>query len=108
MANICGMAKVSAPIFPAVAKQLDELGFRLRMARERRKLSQAVFAERMGVSRETLRRLEKGDPSIGMGTFMRALRVLGLEQDVDRLAADDQLGRTLQDLELPVNRSLRR
>lgn len=102
------MAKVSAPIFPAVAKQLDELGFRLRMARERRKLSQAVFAERMGVSRETLRRLEKGDPSIGMGTFMRALRVLGLEQDVDRLAADDQLGRTLQDLELPVNRSLRR
>jgi hypothetical protein len=35
-----------------------------------------------------------------MGTFMRALRVIGLERDLDRLAADDELGRKLQDLEL--------
>lgn len=101
------MPKLSVPIFPAVAKQLHELGLRLRMARERRKLSQELFAERMGVSRETLRRLEKGDPTIAMGTFMRALRVLGLDKDVDLLAADDELGRKLQDLELPVNRSSR-
>lgn len=100
------MPKQSVPVFPAVAKQLQELGLRLRMARERRKLSQELFAERMGVSRETLRRLEKGDASIAMGTFMRALRVLGLDKDVDLLAADDELGRKLQDLELPVNRSL--
>lgn len=100
------MAKQSIPVFPAVAKQLQNLGLRLRMARERRKLSQELFAERMGVSRETLRRLEKGDASIAMGTFMRALRVLGLDKDVDQLAADDDLGRKLQDLELPVNRSL--
>lgn len=99
------MPKQSVPLFPAVAKQLQELGLRLRMARERRKLSQELFAERMGVSRETLRRLEKGDASIAMGTFMRALRVLGLDKDVDLLAADDELGRKLQDLELPVNRS---
>lgn len=100
------MPKQSVPLFPVVAKQLQELGLRLRMARERRKLSQELFAERMGVSRETLRRLEKGDASIAMGTFMRALRVLGLDKDVDLLAADDELGRKLQDLELPVNRSL--
>lgn len=98
---------MSVPLFPAVAKQLHELGLRIRMARERRKISQERFAERMEVSRETLRRLEKGDPTIAMGSFMRALRVLGLEGDVDRLAADDELGRKLQDLELPVNRSLR-
>lgn len=105
MANICGMAKQTVAIFPAVAKQLQDLGLRLRMARERRKIGQELFAERMGVSRETLRRLEKGDASIAMGTFMRALRVLGLDKDVDLLAADDDLGRKLQDLELPVNRN---
>lgn len=100
------MSRRSVPVFPAVTKQLQELGLRLRMARERRRLSQELFAERMGVSRETLRRLEKGDASIAMGTFMRALRVLGLDKDVDLLAADDELGRKLQDLQLPVNRSM--
>jgi len=63
-------------------------------------LGTELFAERIGISRETLRRLEKGDATIAMGTFMRALRVLGLDSDLDRLAADDELGRKLQDLEL--------
>ena len=94
------MPKSTVPTFPRAQKQLTALGLRLRLARKRRKLSTTLFAERMGVSRETLRRLEKGDPTIAMGTFMRALRVLGLDQDVDRLAADDELGRKLQDLEL--------
>ncbi|QHJ01678.1 helix-turn-helix domain-containing protein [Xylophilus rhododendri] len=101
------MPKATVPTFPGAAKQLAALGLRLRMARERRKLSQALFAERMGVSRETLRRLEKGDPTIAMGSFMRALRVLGLDSDIELLAADDVLGRKLQDLALPVNRAQR-
>ncbi|NLP64978.1 hypothetical protein [Paraburkholderia sacchari] len=36
----------------------------------------------MGVSRETLRRLENGDPTIAMGTSMRVLRVLGLDGNI--------------------------
>jgi transcriptional regulator with XRE-family HTH domain len=74
------------------------------LARERRQLGTELFAERMGVSRETLRRMEKGDATIAIGTFMRALRVLGLDQDIDRLAADDELGRKLQDLQLRGSR----
>lgn len=94
------MAKASLPAFPGVQRQLAALGLRLRLARERRKLTAELFAERVGVSRETLRRMELGDASIAMGTFMRALRVLNLDPDIDRLAADDELGRKLQDLEL--------
>lgn len=100
--NIYGnMPKTRHPSFPSVLRQLNALGERLRLARLRRKLSTELFAERMGVSRETLRRLEKGDPTIAMGTYMRALRVLGLEQDIDAVARDDELGRKLQDLDLP-------
>jgi transcriptional regulator with XRE-family HTH domain len=94
------MAKTSLPSFPSVQRQLVELGERLRLARMRRKLTTEHFSERVGVSRETLRRLEKGDPSIAMGTYIRALRVLGLEQDMDQVAKDDELGRKLQDLDL--------
>lgn len=101
MANICvTMTKATLPPFPSVLRQLAALGERMRLARLRRKLPAELFSERMGVSRETLRRLENGDPTIAMGTYMRALRVLGLDGDVDVLARDDELGRKLQDLAL--------
>ncbi len=86
--------------FPAAERQMTALGSRLRLARLRRKLSTVQMAERMAVSRDTLHRLEKGDPAIALGTYLRALRVLGLDRDLDLLAQDDELGRKLQDLAL--------
>ncbi len=94
------MPKSTLPVFPSVLKQLAALGERLRLARARRGLQTELFAERVGVSRETLRRMEKGDSTIAIGTYLRALRVLGLDKDIDQLAADDELGRKLQDLAL--------
>ena len=54
----------------------------------------------MGVSRETLRRLEAGDPNVALGTYLRALSVLGLDKDFAAVARDDEFGRKLQDLAL--------
>lgn len=83
------------------------LGERLKLARLRRELPTVLFAERLGISRDTLNRLEKGDPNIALGTYMRALRVLGLDKDIDTVARDDELGRKLQDLKLPGQRKPR-
>ncbi|WP_426195549.1 helix-turn-helix domain-containing protein [Massilia sp. DWR3-1-1] len=94
------MTKKTLAMFPTALKQLADLGERLRLARRRRSIGTELFAERMGVSRETLRRLENGDPTIAMGTYLRALGVLGLDGDVDAIGRDDVLGRKLQDLEL--------
>ena len=102
------MSKATLPTFPSVLKQLAALGERLRLARLRRKITAELFSERMGVSRETLRRMENGDPTIAVGTYMRALRVLGLDGDIDTLARDDELGRKLQDLALPQAQRRRR
>jgi transcriptional regulator with XRE-family HTH domain len=88
--------------FPTVEKQLCALAERLKLARLRRGISTSLFAERLGVSRDTLNRLEKGDGNIAISTYMRALRVLGLDADMDAVARDDELGRKLQDLNLPV------
>jgi DNA-binding XRE family transcriptional regulator len=100
LTSICAMPKARVPTLPNAQRQLTALGLRLGLARKRRRIGTELFSERMGVSRETLRRLEKGDATIAMGTFMRAMRVLGLDCDIDRLAVDDELGRKLQDLEL--------
>lgn len=94
------MSKSTLAAFPSTLKQLAALGERLRLARMRRQLQTELFAERVGVSRETLRRIEKGDPSVAIGTYLRALRVLGLDRDIDMLASDDAFGRKLQDLAL--------
>ncbi len=80
------------------------LGDRLRLARQRRRITTVQMAERMAISRDTLNRLEKGDAAIALGTYLRALRVLGLDHDLDLVAKDDELGRKLQDLEMnPAN-----
>ena len=74
------------------------MGERLRLARKRRKITTVLMAQRVGVSRDTLNRVEKGDPVVSLGTYLRVLRVLGLDADLDLIAADDALGRKLQDL----------
>ena len=94
------MPRTPIPVLPNARKQLAALGDRLRLARRRRGLSTVLMAERVGISRDTLNRVEKGDAVVSIGTYQRALRVLGLDADLDLVARDDVLGRKLQDLAL--------
>lgn len=92
-------------VFPQEQRLLSALGERLRLARLRRKLSNAVVAQRAGISRTTLYKVEAGDPGATLGSYVRVLAVLGLENDLQALADDDKVGRKLQDLALaPVRR----
>ena len=81
----------------------------MKLARMRRKLSNAVVAQRAGISRTSLYKVEAGDPGATLGTYLRVLAVLGLEGDFNALAADDRVGRRLQDLALePLHSAPRR
>lgn len=59
-----------------------------------------MLAERVGVSTPTIVKLEDGNPTTSLATMLRVLAVLGMGADIDLLAADDTLGRSLQDNEL--------
>jgi transcriptional regulator with XRE-family HTH domain len=83
---------------------LLQLGNRLRLARLRRGLTMVQTAERANISRETLKRVESGDGGTSLAVLLRVLVVLGLDKDLALVAADDVLGRKLQDLALPVRR----
>jgi transcriptional regulator with XRE-family HTH domain len=87
-------------VFPKYEKVLEQMGENLKMARKRRKLTMLQVAERADISRTTLHLMEQGSPSVAMGAYFNVLRVLGLQNDFLKLAADDELGRKLQDLEL--------
>lgn len=82
---------------PAAEKILRELGENIRLARKRRRLSLQQVAERADIARSTLGLIEKGSPGVAMSAYLQVLFVLGLEKDLQHVAADDPLGRKLQD-----------
>ena len=67
---------------------------------QRRHLSMQDIADRATVTRLTVSKVEHGDPTVSMGIYARVLFALNLEKDITLLAADDALGRQLQDAEL--------
>lgn len=87
-------------LLPKFKVILEQMGENIKLARKRRKLTTIQIAERAGIDRSTLYHIEKGNPSVSIGAYFNVLRALGLHQDFLKLAADDELGRKLQDLEL--------
>jgi transcriptional regulator with XRE-family HTH domain len=92
----------------AVARALKDLGENLALARQRRKESQRAWASRLSVSVPTLIRMEKGDPSVGMGVYATALWLMGRHAALSEAAAPAQdLNALEQDIEAVRQRSKR-
>lgn len=71
---------------PAAHEALRRLGANLAIARVRRKESQRLWAQRLGVSVPTLIRLEQGDARVGIGIYATALWLMGRTQALAELA----------------------
>ena len=82
------------------AQNLQIVGEQIRLARLRRDLSIVQIAERAMCTELTVMRVEKGAPTVSMGIYLRVLFALGLDESILYLAKDDEMGRTLQDLDL--------
>ncbi len=87
-------------IYPTLQETLAEMGQQFILARKRRGLTMVQVAERANIHRETLRKIEKGDASVALGAYFNVLRVMNLHKDFLKLAADDEFGKKLQDLNL--------
>jgi len=89
-------------LLPKAQKALSTFGENIKLARLRRKYSAEQVAERANISRPTLLSIERGNPSVSIGAYVKVLFVLGLEKDFAQLAKDDALGRRLQDARLTI------
>jgi transcriptional regulator with XRE-family HTH domain len=96
--------KVEQVILPKNRKLLDTLGENIKLARLRRKLSTEQVSERAGIGRMTLYKIEMGNPSVALGSYLQVLFVLGLQNDIAIIAGNDPLGRKLQDAQLTVKK----
>ena len=99
------MSKKTTVVLPQTQEILIQMGEQIRLARLRRHLSAELVAERADISRMTLSNIEKGSPSVAIGSYAAVLHALnGMDKDLLLVAKDDELGRKLQDLELPTRR----
>lgn len=96
------MTRPARRLFPATQRRAEGLGARLRAARLRRRMSETELAERAFVSRPTLRKLETGDLTVSAAVLARVLEVFSLDEDLDRIAAHDELGNRLADARTPL------
>ncbi|MBY4598114.1 helix-turn-helix domain-containing protein [Ottowia caeni] len=67
---------------------LLQLGDRLRVLRKAQQLGTVEVAARAGITRNTLRAIETGDPAPSIGNYLRVMSVLGISGDLALLASD--------------------
>ena len=65
-----------------LATRLNALGERIRVHRQQQKVSATLAAEAAGMSRVTLHRIERGEPSVTMGAYLSAVAAVGLQLDL--------------------------
>lgn len=97
------MGRTTPELPLSVQRALRKLGSDIRDARRRRRISTTLMAERAGISRPTLRKVEEGDPSVSLGIYASVLFVLDMDDGLGEIAdvTNDQLGLALQEEELP-------
>ncbi len=106
------MFPMPTPHHPAIAirRALRKLGQDIHDARRRRGLTAEVVAARAFTTRPTLRRIEQGDHSVGMGIYAAVLHALGLLDALGEIAdpSNDRVGLALSSEALPERVRLRR
>ncbi len=95
------MKKAIYNIVPATEENLKVLGEQIKLARLRRDLPVNLVAERAGISRASLWKVESGNPAVAIGIYAAVLHALGnMDKDLTLVARDDEMGRQMQDLNL--------
>lgn len=103
------LKKAAYNILPGTEEILKTMGEQIKLARLRRNLSMELVAERAGISRSSLWKVESGNPAVAMGIYAAVLHALNnMDQDLLLIAKDDAMGRQLQDLNLMMKKRISR
>jgi len=84
-------------------RALRKLGHDIKDARRRRRIPMAIVAQRASISKPTLIRVERGDPSVSIGSYATVLFVLGMAERLADLVdpKNDPVGLQLEEENLP-------
>lgn len=87
-------------LFPKQRKVLSTFGEELFLAMKRRGFTKRMICERTGFDHKTVNKVFAGDPGVAIGTYLKVMAVLGMEDNFSELAAHDEVGIKLQNIKL--------
>lgn len=87
-------------LFPKQRKVLATFGEELLLAVKRRELTKQMICDRTGFDNKTVNKVFAGDPGVAIGTYLKVMAVLGMEDNFAKLAAHDEVGIKLQNIKL--------
>ena len=103
------MKNTKAVLLPKVLKNIEEMGNNIKLARLRRNIPMSLICERAGISKPTLIKIERGSPDVSVGLYAAVLNALGnRDSELAKVLREDELGRTIQDLNLVTPKRSRR
>ncbi|MBE6133659.1 MAG: helix-turn-helix transcriptional regulator [Erysipelotrichaceae bacterium] len=103
------MKRTKLVLLPKVLANLALMGENIKLARLRRNISMRLICERAHISRPTLMKVEQGSPDVSMGIYAAVLNALENHDDeLAHILEEDELGRTIQDLNIKERKRGRR
>ena len=84
------MARKTVYLLPSTQRALEKAGTNIKKARLRRNIRAELLAERAGISTDTLSAIEKGVSTVSIGAYAAVLAVLKLDNDLEKLALDEE------------------
>lgn len=98
--------RISDALPDAVSASISRLGEDLSAARRARRMSQSDLAERIGVARTTIVRMEMGNSQVSIGAIAAAAWVLGLEKNLAEAFAPEKDKELLKTARLALPRKI--
>lgn len=87
-------------LFPKQQRILKTFGEDLLLAARRRSFTKQTICDRTGFDHKTVNKVFAGDPGVAIGTYLKIMGVLGMEENFAKLAAHDEVGIKLQNIKL--------
>ncbi|WP_444547251.1 XRE family transcriptional regulator [Pectobacterium versatile] len=79
---------------------MTTFGEDLLLAVKRRGFTKKMICDRTGFDTKTVNKVFSGDPGVAIGTYLKVMAVLGMEENFAKLAAHDEVGIKLQNIKL--------
>ena len=94
------MSKKTVFLEPDTEDKLKKMGQRIKKARLRRNISAEMISKKAGIGESTFYAIERGVSTVSLGAYAAVLSILGLNNDLDSIAVDEEAKKQLYEQNL--------